>query len=118
MHIYRQEHHDPVELEKTVESANRTEEVTFPEHQNLVAEYANQEQQSRLCQISYAEGQAMYGGGNFSEAAWIFLIAAKYGHKVAQSRVAVMYKNGQGVPANSGAALYWSESGKSAQPLL
>jgi len=118
MRIHREEHHDPVELEKAVENANRAEEVTFPEYPNLIAEYADKKQLTRLCQILYAEAQAMYNGGNLSEAARLFLTAAKYGHKVAQSRISVMYKEGQGVPANSGAALYWSETAKSEQPLL
>lgn len=118
MRIHRDEYHDPVELEKAVHSANRAEEVTFPEHPNLIAEYPNKQQQTRVCQILFAEGQAMYNGGDFSEAARFFLTAAKYGYKVAQSRIAGMYKAGQGVPANSGAALYWSETAKSERPLL
>ncbi len=118
MHIHREEHHDPVELEKAVESANRAEEVTFPDHPNLVAEYSDKNQQTRLCQILYAEAVAMHNGGNLTEAARLFLTAAKYGHKISQSRISNMYKTGEGVPANSGAALYWSETAKSDRPLL
>ena len=118
MYIHREEHHDPVELERAVESANRAEEVTFPEHLNLIAEYGNKNQKTRLCQILYAETLAMHSGGNLTEAARLFLTAAKYGHKVAQARISNMYKTGEGVPANSGAALYWSETAKSERPLL
>ena len=116
--IHTLEHYDPVELEKATVAAQRMEEVTFPEHPNLVAEYSTREQQDRFCAILVTQAQTLYIAGELEAAARLFLMAAKYGHKQAQHRVAQMYERGEGFPENPDAALYWSETARSDQPLL
>ena len=116
--IYMEEHHDPVELEKAAEAARRLEEITFPDRTNVVAEYSTKEQQDRFIAILFSQAQVLYEADDLEDAARLFLMAAKSGHKRAQFRVAEMYQRGEGFTVNADAALYWSETARSEKPLL
>ena len=118
VHIYIEEHHDPVELEKAAEAARRLEEITFPDTTNVVAEYSTKEQQDRFIAILFSQAQVLFDASDLEDAARLFLMAAKSGHKRAQFRVAEMYERGEGFTVNADAAFYWSETARSNVPLL